>query len=153
MSKGCKCDTCLNSRVVISENGFHAACTLSSIKATECMVGIKDNYMACGQMKGMTTNEEYITKSAAIEAACDAVELFPSEYQEIDNVIDKVVSDVALVMDTTELEDLRAKYREYVAGKNKNSGDVAETYITRQIELLQQILDIFDGVSESENEL
>lgn len=101
-------------------------------------------------------NEEYIAKSAAIEAACDAVELFPSEYQEIENVIDKVVSDVALVMDTTELEDLRAKYQAYqalVAGKDKNSGDVAETYITGQIELLQQILDIFDGVSEPENKL
>lgn len=105
------------------------------------------------QTKGRPMNEEYIAKSAAIEAACDAVELFPSEYQEIENVIDKVVSDVALVMDTTELEDLRAKYQEYVAGKDKNSGDVAETYITRQIELLQQILDIFDSVSESENEL
>lgn len=152
MSKECKCGTCLNSRVVISENGCHAACTLSSVKATECMVGIKDNYMACDQTE-MTMNEEYITKSAEIEAACDAVELFPSEYQEIENVIDKVVSDVALVMDTTELEDLRAKYQEYVAGKDKNSGDVAETYITRQIKLLQQILDIFDGVSEPENEL
>lgn len=152
MSKECKCDTCLNSRVIISENGCHAACTLSSVKATECMVGIKDNYMACDQTE-MTMNEEYITKSAEIEAACDAVELFPSEYQEIENVIDKVVSDVALVMDTTELEDLRAKYQEYVAGKDKNSGDVAETYITRQIKLLQQILDIFDGVSEPENEL
>lgn len=105
------------------------------------------------QTKGRSMNEEYIVKSAAIEAACDAVELFPSEYQEIENVIDKVVSDVALVMDTTELEDLRAKYQGYVAGKDKNSGDVAETYITRQIELLQQILDIFDSVSESENEL
>ena len=51
MSKECKCDTCLNSRVVISENGFHAVCNLSSVKATECMVGIKDNYMACGQTK------------------------------------------------------------------------------------------------------
>lgn len=152
MSKECKCDTCLNSRVIISENGCHAACTLLSVKATECMVGIKDNYMACDQTE-MTMNEEYITKSAEIEAACDAVELFPSEYQEIENVIDKVVSDVALVMDTTELEDLRAKYQEYVAGKDKNSGDVAETYITRQIKLLQQILDIFDGVSEPENEL
>lgn len=152
MSKECKCDTCLNSRVIISENGCHAACTLSSVKATECMVGIKDNYMACDQTE-MTMNEEYITKSAEIEVACDAVELFPSEYQEIENVIDKVVSDVALVMDTTELEDLRAKYQEYVAGKDKNSGDVAETYITRQIKLLQQILDIFDGVSEPENEL
>lgn len=103
-------------------------------------------------------NEEYITKSAAIEAACDAVELYPSEYQEIENAINRVVADVALVMDTTELEDLRAKYQEYVAGKDKDSGDTAETYTTGyryghrngQIELLQQILGIFDGVSEPE---
>lgn len=106
-------------------------------------------------------NEEYIAKSAAIEAACDAVELFPSEYQGIENVIDKVVSDVALVMDTTELEDLRAKYQALVAEKAKNNGDTAETYTTGyryghrngQIELLQQILDICDSVSEAENEL
>lgn len=106
-------------------------------------------------------NEEYIAKSAAIEAACDAVELFPSEYQGIENVIDKVVSDIALVMDTTELEDLRAKYQALVAEKAKNNGDTAETYTTGyryghrngQIELLQQILDICDSVSEAENEL
>lgn len=103
-------------------------------------------------------NEEYITKSAAIEAACDAVELYPSEYQEIENAINRVVADVALVMDTTELEDLRAKYQALVAEKAKNSGDTAETYTTGyryghrngQIELLQQILGIFDGVSELE---
>ena len=46
-------------------------------------------------------NEEYITKSAAIEAVCDTVELFPSEYQEIENAINRVADDVALVMDTT----------------------------------------------------
>lgn len=103
----------------------------------------------------------YITKSAAIEAACDAVELFPSEYQEIENAIDRVVSDVALVLDTTEIVDLRAKYQALVAEKTKNSGDTAETYTTGyryghrngQIELLQQILDICDSVSEAENEL
>lgn len=103
-------------------------------------------------------NEEYITKSAAIEAACNAVELFPSEYQEIENAINRVVDDVALVMDATELEDLRTKYRALVAEKAKGSGDTAETYTTGyryghingQIELLQQILGIFDGVSEPE---
>lgn len=106
-------------------------------------------------------NEEYIAKSAAIEAACNAVELFPSEYQEIENAIDRVVSDVALVLDTTELEDLRAKYQALVTEKTKNSGDTAETYTAGyryghrngQIELLQQILDICDSVSEAENEL
>jgi hypothetical protein len=113
------------------------------------------------QTKGRPMNEEYIAKSAAIEAACDAVELFPSEYQEIENAIDRVVSDVALVLDTTEIVDLRAKYQALVAEKAKNNGDTAETYTTGyryghrngQIELLQQILGIFDGVSEQENEL
>lgn len=103
-------------------------------------------------------SKEYITKSEAIEAACDAVELYPSEYQEIENAINRVADDVALVMDTTELEDLRAKYQSLVAEKDKNSGDTAETYTTGyryghrngQIELLQQILGIFDGVSELE---
>lgn len=106
-------------------------------------------------------SKEYITKSDAVEAACDAVELFPSEYQEIENAINRVIDDIALVMDTTELEDLRAKYQALVAEKDKGSGDTAETYTTGyryghrngQIELLQQILDICDGVSESENEL
>lgn len=106
-------------------------------------------------------SKEYITKSEAIETACDAVELYPSEYQEIENAINRVVADVALVMDTTELEDLRAKYQALVAEKAKNSGDTVETYTTGyryghrngQIELLQQILDICDGVSETENEL
>lgn len=105
-------------------------------------------------------SKEYITKSEAIEAACDAVELYPSEYQEIENAINRVADDVALVMDTTELEDLRAKYQSLVAEKDKNSGDTAETYTTGyryghrngQIELLQQILDICDGVSEQEEE-
>ena len=42
-------------------------------------------------------NEEYITKSEAIEAACNAVELFPSEYREIENAINRVATDVAEV--------------------------------------------------------
>ncbi len=62
------------------------------------------------------------------------------------------------VAPTVELEDLRAKYQVLVAEKDKNSGDTAETYTTGyryghrngQIELLQQILGIFDGVSEPE---
>lgn len=110
------------------------------------------------QKKGAVMSKEYITKSEAIEAACDAVELFPSEYQEIENAINRVVADVALVVSTTELEDLRAKYQALVAEKDKNSGDTAETYTTGyryghrngQIELLQQILGICDGVSEPE---
>lgn len=64
-------------------------------------------------------SKEYITKSEAIEAACDAVELYPSEYQEIENAINRVADDVALVMDTTELEDLRAKYQSLVAEKTR----------------------------------
>ena len=53
---------------------------------------------------------------------------------------------------------MRTQYQALVAEKDKNSGDTAETYTTGyryghrngQIELLQQILGIFDGVSKPE---
>ena len=35
-------------------------------------------------------SKEYITKSEAIEAACNAVELFPSEYHEMENAINSI---------------------------------------------------------------
>jgi hypothetical protein len=50
-------------------------------------------------------SKEYITKSEAIEAACNAVELFPSEYQEIENAINRVVADVAPVRHGEWIED------------------------------------------------
>lgn len=40
-----KCDTCLFSRAVISENGIHWVCCLTSKKATDCMIGVKDRYI------------------------------------------------------------------------------------------------------------
>lgn len=33
-----KCDTCMNSRPIISENGIHHSCILSDVKALRCMV-------------------------------------------------------------------------------------------------------------------
>lgn len=32
------CDSCLNSRPIISENGWHSVCCLSDKKATECLI-------------------------------------------------------------------------------------------------------------------
>ena len=40
-----KCDSCLNSRMVISENGLHSICCLSEKKAIDCMFGEKDHYV------------------------------------------------------------------------------------------------------------
>ena len=99
-------------------------------------------------------SKEYITKNDAVEAACNA----EGFYQEIENAINRVVDDVAEVMDTTKLEDLRAKYQALIAEKTKNSGDTVETYTTGyryghrngQIELLQQILNACDSTSEPE---
>jgi len=34
---GMKCDTCINSRPVISENGIHSVCCLSARKARNCV--------------------------------------------------------------------------------------------------------------------
>jgi hypothetical protein len=40
-----KCDTCLNAREIISENGYHSICTLSSKAAVDCMLRVKDHYI------------------------------------------------------------------------------------------------------------
>ena len=64
------------------------------------------------------------------------------------------------VAPAVEIVDLRARYQALVAEKAQDSGDTAETYTpgylyghrNGQIELLQQILGIFDGVSEQGEE-
>ena len=40
-----KCDDCLNSRPIISENGTHRACCLSGRAAVKCLNGEKDQYV------------------------------------------------------------------------------------------------------------
>ena len=39
-----KCETCLNSRPVISENGYHWVCTLSDKKAVSCIMNGYKHY-------------------------------------------------------------------------------------------------------------
>lgn len=56
--------------------------------------------------------EEYITKGEAIEAACNAVELFPSEYQEIENAINGISADVVPIV---RCKDCRLRGREECA--------------------------------------
>ena len=40
-----KCETCLNSRSIISENGFHPICCLHWRLAKECVLGERDHYI------------------------------------------------------------------------------------------------------------
>ena len=40
-----KCDKCLNSRPIISENDYHFVCCLSSEKAVDCITNIKDYFI------------------------------------------------------------------------------------------------------------
>lgn len=114
--------------------------------------------------KGKTMAKEYIEREKALEKVIEVKHHDPElsgvvlhrYIKEID-LKDIPAADVAPAV---ELEDLRAKYQALVAEKDKNSGDTAETYTTGyryghrngQIELLQQILGIFDGVSELEEE-
>lgn len=37
-----KCDTCLNSRTVISENGPHKICCLTEKETISCLIGKED---------------------------------------------------------------------------------------------------------------
>lgn len=49
-----KCKNCLNGRGIISENGWHHICCLSSKKATDCMTNKKDYYLT---IKSTYTNK------------------------------------------------------------------------------------------------
>lgn len=40
-----KCRTCLNSRAIMSENGWHYICCLSKKKTTDCTTNKKDYYV------------------------------------------------------------------------------------------------------------
>ena len=44
-AKPIQCDTCVNGRVRISENGYSAKCTLSRRKAANCLTGVKSHYI------------------------------------------------------------------------------------------------------------
>lgn len=106
--------------------------------------------------------KEYIKREAALEKVIEVKHHDP----ELSGVVlHRYIKEIDLkdipaadVVPAVELEDLRAKYQALVAEKDKNSGDTAETYTTGyryghrngQIELLQQILGIFDGASEPE---
>lgn len=39
------CDVCVHSRLIVSENGFHFACTLSSRAAMNCISGKKNAFV------------------------------------------------------------------------------------------------------------
>ena len=54
-----KCDTCLNSRCIISENGLHPICTLPPIRAKMCMLEKNNEYVGISQ----TINNIHIKES------------------------------------------------------------------------------------------
>jgi hypothetical protein len=39
-----RCDKCLHSRLIVSENGIHTICCLSQKKAVDCLMGKVNHY-------------------------------------------------------------------------------------------------------------
>ena len=46
------CKKCLNSRVIISEHGYHSICCLSQKAATDCMIGKKNHFVTIKRDEG-----------------------------------------------------------------------------------------------------
>ena len=57
-----RCESCLDSRCVVSENGFHYCCCLKEEEAMECLLGKVDHYiknpMRAGAEDVFTRKEE-----------------------------------------------------------------------------------------------
>ena len=41
-----RCEECIHSRLIVSENGCHSTCCLSQKKAVDCMIGKKSQFAA-----------------------------------------------------------------------------------------------------------
>lgn len=50
-----RCKGCLNSRCVVSENGYHYICCLPYLKMVDCIKGFTDYYTG---IKNISTNRE-----------------------------------------------------------------------------------------------
>ena len=50
-----KCEECLNSRLVVSENGYHMVCCLPEDKATDCMIGKVNHFVYLNESKNNKT--------------------------------------------------------------------------------------------------
>lgn len=48
-----KCDECLNSRLIVSENGYHSICTLSQKEAINCMTDEKNQFITLKTFRGV----------------------------------------------------------------------------------------------------
>ena len=64
-----KCDKCLHSRAIVSENGIHCVCTLSSKTATKCLTGENDSFYARWKEKKLMTNGDRIRSMSDEELA------------------------------------------------------------------------------------
>lgn len=53
-----KCDICVMSRVVVSENGYHSLCTLSAKAARDCLLGKRDRCLPVHDSNGERRGDE-----------------------------------------------------------------------------------------------
>ena len=51
------CERCLNSRVIVSENGRHKVCCLTQKKAIDCMIGKKSHFVSLYKDENKVTKD------------------------------------------------------------------------------------------------
>lgn len=61
------CEKCLNSRLIVSENGYHSICCLSQKVATDCMTDKKSQFVTLkrnedGNIKSTLKGQSYMKK-------------------------------------------------------------------------------------------
>ena len=86
------CKTCFNSRTGISENGYHAICTLSAWKSAECITQDYKHYMKspfdipqkpvtnADRIRAMT--DEELAEKLATYVRCDMCPRWPATCEE-----------------------------------------------------------------------
>lgn len=68
------CETCLNSRGIISENGMHRICSLSEKTSMDCITGKKDRYLSCSRCGTCRYLKYKINVTDGIKGICECVD-------------------------------------------------------------------------------
>lgn len=82
----CKCEDCINSRPIVSENGISYKCILSSSQATKCLCGEQMFYKSC-----VADTEELIDKLSNIP--CQS---FLIDYKTIQKLLESEIEENTL---------------------------------------------------------
>lgn len=97
-----KCDYCMNSRVAISENGYHSICCLTEMQAINCLLRRKEYFVPA--IKTFSSDNSSNDETFSNDNEVEATEIRNNKIYSIIDKLDKLSKDYSDLKITIESE-------------------------------------------------